>query len=324
MMLTSRVFAFSVVGLGVGSVVLLALARLEWLPVPPAVLASSVGAFMVGLTVELVKDAITLARVRGGRLARTGRAVAVLGALLFFGGGLVNWLFSLQGYLIVTEGEGVPLGHREHLGELEKGPLADLAELGMVLELVKVELEPHGQSFVPLSTLALATPGHSKEQIHLKGSRDVRVGSLRLQQGAFGFAPRIVILHNGETVLDKYVPFTTQGEGGRFNFFGSFSVSRDRLKVDGSVLVDSLDEEGRGHARLGLTVHQSGQLLGTGELKPGYFADLDQGFRIGFAGLKHWVEIDLSRRNYSGPMLAGLMLCLCGCCVVLWARLRRR
>ena len=46
------------------------------------------------------------------------------------------------------------------------------------------------------------------------------------------------------------------------------------------------------------------------------FADLDGGYRVGFSGLKNWAEIDISRRNYPGPILWGGAMALAG--AVVW------
>jgi hypothetical protein len=71
----------------------------------------------------------------------------------------------------------------------------------------------------------------------------------------------------------------------------------------------------RGHVAVTLEVRKGGALLGTGTLLPGHFADLDQGYRIGFAGMEQWSEIDFSRRNYRGASLAGFVLAALG---LLW------
>jgi hypothetical protein len=49
---------------------------------------------------------------------------------------------------------------------------------------------------------------------------------------------------------------------------------------------------------------------------PGHFADIDEGYRIGFAGLERWSEIVISRRSYGQVVLAGTGLLVVG--AVLW------
>ena len=43
---------------------------------------------------------------------------------------------------------------------------------------------------------------------------------------------------------------------------------------------------------------------------------IEEGYRIGFAGLEKWSEVDVSRRTYGGAVLAGAALALAG--AVLW------
>ena len=101
-------------------------------------------------------------------------------------------------------------------------------------------------------------------------------------------------------------------------------MARADLAVRGTVSLDSLDEALRGHPTLELEVQRAGELLGRGPLRPGHFAELDDGFRIGFVALSYWSEIDLSRRTYSGVLRAGGWMALAG--LVAWplTRLRRQ
>ena len=78
----------------------------------------------------------------------------------------------------------------------------------------------------------------------------------------------------------------------------------------------SLDEGMQGHATLHLTVERDGELIGRGSLLPGRFAEIDQGYRVGFAGLEKWSEIDISRRHQGGLVLAGMGLAVAG--AALW------
>ena len=49
---------------------------------------------------------------------------------------------------------------------------------------------------------------------------------------------------------------------------------------------------------------------------PGHFAEIEQGYSIGFAGLEKWSEVDISRRNYRKTVLAGSVIAVIG--AVLW------
>ena len=86
--------------------------------------------------------------------------------------------------------------------------------------------------------------------------------------------------------------------------------------MEGSVDLATLDAAMKGHATLVLSVRREGAAIGRGKLLPGHFADLEQGYRLGFAGLQKWSEVDVSRRTYGSAVLAGAALALGG--VVLW------
>ncbi len=72
-----------------------------------------------------------------------------------------------------------------------------------------------------------------------------------------------------------------------------------------------------------MTVSREGEVLGQGSLLPGHFAELEGGYRAGFAGLQMWSEIVISRRNYRGVVLAGVTCSLVGLMVWVVARWRR-
>ena len=108
---------------------------------------------------------------------------------------------------------------------------------------------------------------------------------------------------------------TPPGPSG-ISFVGSFTIDKESLAVDGSVGLGTLDAGMRGHATLVLAVMHEGAAIGRGKLLPGHFADLERGYRVGFAGLEKWSEVDVSRRTYGGAVLAGAALALGG--AVLW------
>lgn len=242
---------------------------------------------------------------------RVPRALIALGMLLFFGGGLANWLYRLQGYVILSEVDAVPLAALSHLQGFDAGPLSDPGELAAMLQLAKCELLPAGDGFVPSSHLHYLR-GDSVERLVITPDRGESRGTLRFHQGTFGYAPRLVITRNDRTIFDRVVPFTTRNDANVLSFNGAFEVKAEKLRVDGAVSLDPLDERMKGHVKLGLVVTRDGAELGRGELLPGHFAELRDGYRIGFAGVKKWSEIDISRRNYPQPMLAGVLLILGG------------
>jgi hypothetical protein len=242
----------------------------------------------------------------------------LVGVLLALTAGMANWLLRLQGTLILSEREAVPLHGGTALQVFDAGVLARLEEMGVSLVLEELELLPAGgDGFYPASRLRVWRDPEKPSRIQVTPRRRGAFGALRFHQGAFGFAPRIVLLREGETLFDRVVPFLSERHGhAGLSFDGRFTLERESLVVEGSVDLATLDEGMRGHATLVLSVTRNGDILGRGALLPGHFADLDQGYRIGFAGLDRWSEIVVSRRNYGQLVLAGAGLASLG--LLLW------
>ena len=300
--------------------------RSGWLPYHPPQFAGLVGVLILVCVIEagiLVRDLW----IGNDDLVRSvGRLILLCGIVLAGSGGLVNWLFSLQGYVILSEGEAVPLGAISHLQGFDAGPLSDLDEMQVTLLLEEVVLSPMGgRSFSPTSRLQVASGNEDRRALEVGPGRVASVGSLRLHQGAFGFAPRIVIIRNDRQIFDRAVPFLTKRVGATgVSFQGEFSVARENLDVAGVVDLSTLDEKMKGHARLRLAIQEGGTPLGSGDLMPGHFADLASGYRIGFAGLTKWSEIDISRKSYPVLILGGVALTVIGAMTLLVGAVRRR
>lgn len=288
--------------------------RRGWVPMVPAAFAAAVGAFMLAGAVWLV--AAVMAGVRRGRFPVTSAAeiLTAAGLLTVAAGGMTNWLMGLQGTVILLEGEQTTLSKPSQLLAFDAGPLARRVEMGGFLQLLELKLVPAAGGFIPESRLRFVRSHATKpREIFLRPKAGAVDGSLRFYQGAFGFAPRIVILKGGEQLLDDHVPFQTlRVRPGVIRFDGQFDVAREGLHVEGAISLEGLDEEMKGHPKLGLLVRKGGQALGGGELLPGHFADIAEGYRIGFAGMKRWSEIDISRRNYPIPIFIGAAIALIG------------
>jgi len=284
--------------------------RARWVMPEPWILASLVLALCAWLVGELAGAVALRARQKLEWVPFLGRASLALGALLVFAGGLANWAFSLRGLVILGEEEEAPFFHGQHLQEFESGPLSDVREMDLVLRLDRVKVEPaENGKFKPLSDLRLTRKGKAVHYFQLTPGLAVSDGTLKFHHGVFGYAPRIVITQGKETLFDKVVPFLTlREEKGQFVFIGEFTVSQYGLRVEGEVSLDSLDEDMRGHPSLAVRVERGGRVLGSGVLSMGHFAELAEGHRVGFAGLKRWAEIDISRKYYPQPMIAGASL----------------
>lgn len=256
--------------------------------------------------------------------ARTAAtALFAAGVVLVSAGGLANWTLSLQGMVILNELEAVPLTGGSHLQRIEAGALSRADEIDLTLQLERVELLPVEGGFVASSRLRILERGQQPEIVTVSRGDSAAFRSLRFHQGAFGFSPRIVITRHGETLFDRHVPFTTRARDGRqLAYVGRFEVEAHDLQVSGALDLRSLDERMRGHERVGLTLHSSGKVIGSGELDMGHFARLSDGYAIGFAGLRKWSEIDLSRRNYPAPIFAGVALWAAGAIAAIARKLR--
>ncbi len=303
----------------------LALAVLDWValrqgvaPHPPSVLALLVSLVLACLGLRalvLLGGLVGRPERRIGRVAELALAAGVLVAL---GAGMANWLLRLQGTVILNEREAVPLEGGTALQVFDAGALSRLEEMGLTLALDRLELVAAGSgSFYPASSLSAWREGQEPRRLRVTPHERAAFGALRFHQGAFGFAPRIVLLRDGETLFDKVVPFLTERRGrSGLSFEGRFTLEREDLQVEGSVDLATLDEGMRGHATLALVLTRDGEPFGRGSLLPGRFAEIEQGYRIGFAGLERWSEIVVSRRNYGRLVLAGGAVALAG--GVLW------
>jgi hypothetical protein len=290
----------------------------------PARLAALGGAVLVAAVGVAALALAGLARRREGRAALAAEAVLFAGLAVTAAAGLANWAFAIQGLVVLTEGEAIPLARGAHLQELSVGPLARLSEVDGVLRLVEVELEPvRGGGFVPRSRLEVMGAGEAVQELRVTPSRAAGAGALVLHQGAFGFAPRLVLQKDGITLLDRTVPFTSRREGPRgVAFEAELELASEGVQVVAAVDLTGLDEEMKGHPVLAVELRRGGEVLGQGRLLPGHGATMRDGWHFGYGGMKMWSEIDIRRGSSRLPALAGCALVVLG--GVAWPVLRRR
>lgn len=292
--------------------------RKGWAPMTPTLFAWGVG-LLVGCALWWASQTLILARRERNRpFLLLSEAMLALGLVLMGCGGMANWLLGLQGSVILLEGEKSFLSDPSQLNAFEAGPLAKGLEMGGLLELLEVRLVSVEDGFHAESHLRFVRKhGEQPQELSLTPSEAASVGTLRFYQGAFGFAPRLVLLHGDKTLLDQEVPFRTQNMGQRLlSFEGDCRVEAEKIDLAGAVSLEELNEEMKGHPILGIEVRREGKLLGRGELLPGHFAELEEGYRIGFAGMKRWSEIAISRKNYPLPVFIGFGMMLLG--LVVW------
>lgn len=309
--------------LGAAAVCLLGF-RMGWFPMRPDLMATFVVLAAVALLAEGALLVVAWKRAERKWLRALSGLLVILGLLSVCAGGMVNWLLSLQGAVFLTEGETVMLSRTAQLQAFEAGLLSNLDEMRIALRLDEVELVAKDRGFVPESRLMVRHGHRGGESFKVAPRKSRRLGSLWFHQGAFGFSPRIVIVKGDRTVFDRSVPFLTRRQGARgTSFSGRFDVEAEKISAEGEISLVTLDEKMKGHSTLVLRVRQGDRVLGEGELLPGQFADLEDSYRVGFAGLTKWSEIDVSRRNYTEPILAGAGVALLGLLVwplAVWRR----
>ena len=270
---------------------------------------------VMGWAFEIIRTVVLAFGRQLRPLTGITRLMMLSGLAAAFGFGISNWLWSLQGYVVLKEREAMPLHGGSHLLAFEAGPLSDPASLDLTLQLEELTLVPTSEGgLYTRSRLRIKGPDGKVTVTDVSPKQVATYGSLRFYQGAWGFAPRIVILSGDETVFDEVVPFMTRvhDRGAYLSFEEAFTIEDEELEARSGIDLSSLDEGLRGHAMLVVSVRKAGQPLGEGRLSVGHFAEIGGGYRIGFAGLERWSEIDFSRRNYRRQMVWGFGLFLLG------------
>jgi hypothetical protein len=256
---------------------------------------------------------------RGPRRVSAGaEALAAAGLLAIAAGGITNWVLAVQGFVLLREREPFRLSRTADIQAFTHGPLADLRELDLTIALGRLELAAAGEAgFRPVSRLRVLDAAGEEVGLTVSRGEAAPFRTLVFRQGAFGFAPRVVVMRDGRELLDTYVPFRTIREGpDGVSFVGDFELSAEKLLVHGAITLEDLDDDMKGHPDLELSAERDGRRIGAGKLRPGEFAAFGDGYRIAFAGLQRWSEIDFSRRSYPVPMLGGLAALAAG--VLLW------
>ena len=113
----------------------------------------------IAIAAMAIRGAVVLVATARGRWSSAGEALLLSGILIALGAGMTNWLYALHGFVILHEGETVPLTNGSHLSEFSSGPLARLEEMRLTVSLREVELVPDGVGgFRPQSLLRIDRP----------------------------------------------------------------------------------------------------------------------------------------------------------------------
>jgi hypothetical protein len=251
--------------------------------------------------------AVAGVRARPSRISAAAEALAAAGIVVALGTGAWNWATSIQGAILVPEKQPVRLWSADDVVDLEVGPLADRRELQLTLGLARLELRAAGaDGFRPVSHVKILDTAGEEVGVEVSRGAPGVHGALLLRQGAFGFAPRVIVARGQQALLDAYVPFRTVREGAEgISFTGEFAIAAEGLELTGAVTLDELGDDMKGHPRLELQATKDGRSLGAGRLSPGDVAVLGEGFSVAFGGLRRWSEIDFARRTHPLPLLSG-------------------
>jgi len=292
--------------------------RRDLIPVNRASFATLVALSAVSASVVAVHAALRAA-TRPRRLSALAEALAAAGLVAVAVAGCAGWAFRIRGVVVVPEREPIRLSRPEDVNAVDAGPLANLRDLDVTVGLARLKLVGAGPGhFRAVSFLKVLSGEGEEVGLRVAAGEPARFRTLVFKQGAFGFLPHIVIEKSGHVLLDTSVPFRTlrDAEPG-LAFLGDFTVREEDLAVHGAVTLADLNDEMNGHPTLELVIERSGKPLGSGNLKPGEFVDLPEGFRVGFTGLRRWSEIDFATRTWAyRAMYAGFGVFLVG--VLLW------
>jgi hypothetical protein len=198
--------------LGISDLVAL---KAGWISHRPEMLAALFLAALIAFFVRLVQCIRTL--VAGPRRNRAlAETFVTSGVLIAVAAGMVNWLLGLQGFVILNQQETVQLHGGTELQAFDAGPLARLEEMGVVLGLDELELvAAGGGGFYPRSRLRIWRHHDEPISLEVEPRRSGTAGPLHFHQGAFGFAPRIVITKGAdpETTAQSISKVWTKGCG---------------------------------------------------------------------------------------------------------------
>ncbi len=254
-----------------------------------------------------------------GRWRRRAEAAIFAGLLLASGTGLVRVALDFSGVVVLTEGEAIDMEAGRGLQAFDAGPMARPRILSGQLVLARLKLRPDPRLGTAATSLLerVAADGR-RESFEVATGRGASVGGLAFQQGAFGFAPRLVVRKGDLTVVDRTVYFTSRVSpvDGGVVFEGELEVPGGGPRVIAGIDLSELDDAMRGHPVLVAEVRQGDEVLGGGRLLPGHGATMKGGWHLGFAGVKMWSEVDVHRAGTNLPLIAGLVLGVLG--MLLW------
>src|SRR3990172_1650871 len=148
-------------------------------PIYPETFAGLVGILVILLVVEFSYSLHGLLQKRIRLFSGTARLMLVSGLLLAFSAGMMNWLLSLQGAVILSELEAIPLSRTAHLQEFDAGPLSNVDEMRITLQLEKLILRPGAKStFTPLSRIRFLSANQPPVMAVVAPGKSASIGTL--------------------------------------------------------------------------------------------------------------------------------------------------
>ena len=172
-------------------------------------------------------------------------------------------------------------GGRRAPPETGVGPLARLEELRGRCASRSCRLAPAPRGFSPSHGRGAGRGGPSSA-VTLTPGASASLGTLRLPQGAFGFAPRLVVLRDGRTDLDRTCR-SDRASGRRGTAFTATWTSHPR-RPSPAKWTSSARRAMRGHPTLGCAVRKGGTGDRPRRAAAGRVRRPGGGYRMGFAG----------------------------------------
>ncbi len=214
-------------------------------------------------------------------------------------GGFLSAAARLDGYIVLTEGQGFRETHGSYT-RLQEGPLRREQHKGFALRLEKVEIT-YEQKWFPVevtSRLGILPNGSEREQAVVRVNRPLDYRGFSFTQDQTGFSPRLVIRHRqrGRVLVDSFVALKTfpTDRGRQYRDFLPLPLFKQRvivtlypayIMVDGQV--EKSGEEPDNPLLLVEMENENGWVQPVGHILQGDTISVED-YTVTFAGLRRW------------------------------------
>ena len=255
---------------------------------------------------------------RGG-LKRTGFVVLHISLLLIFAGGFWSAGASLDGYIVLTEGQTFSETHGDYL-RISEGPLRPESHRGFVFRMNHVAVK-YERKYFPVDvtvTGEFIVDGKVMNQSRIKINSPVTFQGISFTQDELGYSPRLLIRKRKENrvLVDSFVALKTFRDGVRWKYRDFLPLPFFKERVIITVIPDFTLREGKIHKNSEEAVNPliliemeapDGKLVASGRAALGKTAEVG-GYRFTFIDLRRWSSLRV-RQDYGYPIvLVGFLL----------------